>query len=227
MRKVAIRSLNVGKPIELSFGNKRATTGILKKPISKPVFLTSVNFIGDGQGDLVYHGGIDKAVCAYPAEHYPYWEEQLGRPLPYGAFGENLTLEGLTEKDVCIGDSFQIGEAIVQVSQPRQPCYKLGLLYERKDMPLLVQNSGFTGFYFRVLQEGMVSPSDELIRLYSQEKAISVAEANRIMHHDKSDLDAVQRILEVNELSGNWRMTFERRLEGNEVDTQERLSGKR
>ncbi|MCG3087150.1 MOSC domain-containing protein [Sporosarcina cyprini] len=227
MWKVAIRSLNVGKPIELPFGNKRVTTGIQKKPISKPVFLTTVNFIGDGQGDLVHHGGIDKAVCAYPAEHYPYWEEQLGRPLPYGAFGENLTLEGLTEKDVCIGDSFQIGESIVQVSQPRQPCYKLGLLYERKDMPLLVQNSGFTGFYFRVLQEGMVSPSDELIPLHSQEKAISVAEANRIMHHDKSDLDAVQHILKVNELSGNWRKTFERRLEGNEVDTRERLSGKR
>ncbi|MBB4822988.1 MOSC domain-containing protein YiiM [Sporosarcina luteola] len=225
MKAVAVRSLNVGKPSELSFGTKRVTTGIRKKSISVPVLLTALNFEGDGQGDLVHHGGIDKAVCAYPFEHYSYWETQLGRTLPYGAFGENLTLHGLTEKEVCIGDSFQLGEAIVEVSQPRQPCFKLALLYERKDMPLLVQNSGFTGFYFRVLQEGMVSPSDHLMRLHSHEKAISVAEANRLMHHDKKDWEGIQRILEVSELSVNWRTTFEKRLEGDEGDASARLLG--
>ncbi|QTD40527.1 MOSC domain-containing protein [Sporosarcina sp. Te-1] len=203
MKKMEIRSMNIGKPIELAFGTKQVTTGIQKKPINKPILLTTLNFNGDGQGDLVHHGGIDKAVCAYPFEHYSYWEEQLGRPLSFGAFGENLTLQGLTEKDLCIGDSFQLGEAVVQVSQPRQPCFKLALLYDRKDMPLLVQNSGYTGFYFRVLQEGMVSPLDELIPLHSHEKAISVAEANRLMHHDKNDLVGIRQLLEVNELSRN------------------------
>ena len=159
MQKIEIRSLNVGKPRDLQFGKKEITTGINKKPVSNPVYLSTLNFTGDGQGDLVHHGGRDKAVCVYSYEHYPYWEKELGKPLDFSAFGENLTLLGLTEDELCIGDSFQIGEAVVQVSQPRQPCFKLSLIHERKDMPLLIQNTGYTGYYFRVLKEGMVAPS--------------------------------------------------------------------
>ncbi|PID23075.1 MOSC domain-containing protein [Sporosarcina sp. P3] len=225
MNKVEILSLNVGKPKDRDFGKKSVTTGFFKERVQQAIFLSSVNFTGDGQGDLVHHGGVHKAVCVYPYEHYSHWERVLERTLPYSAFGENLTLTGMTEEDVCIGDSFQLGEAIVQVSQPRQPCFKLALVYERKDMPLLVQDTGFTGFYFRVLQEGLVSPTDQLIPLTRQALAISVAEANRLMHHDKQDLGAVRRLLEVEELSPSWRKTFEKRVAGQDVDTSKRISG--
>ena len=224
MKKVGVLSLNVGKPKERDFGKKSVSTGFYKERISQAIFLSSVNFTGDGQGDLIHHGGVHKAVCVYPHEHYSHWERVLERTLPYGAFGENLTLTGMTEVDVCIGDSFQLGEAIVQVSQPRQPCFKLSLVYERKDLPLLVQDTGYTGFYFRVLREGMVSTTDKLVPLTRQAHAISVAEANRLMHQDKHDLEAVHRLLEVEELSPSWRKTFEKRVAGQDVDTSERIS---
>ncbi|WP_313235818.1 MOSC domain-containing protein [Sporosarcina ureae] len=225
MNKVEILSLNVGKPKDIVFGKKSVTTGFFKERMQQAVFLSFVHFIGDGQGDLVHHGGVHKAVCVYPYKHYPHWERTLERTLPYGAFGENLTITGITEEEICIGDSFQLGEAIVQVSQPRQPCFKLALIYDRKDLPLLVQETGFTGFYFRVLQEGLVSPTDRLVPLTRQAHAISVAEANRLMHQDKYDLESVRRLLEVEELSPSWRKTFEKRLAGQDVDTSERISG--
>ncbi|PIC69096.1 MOSC domain-containing protein [Sporosarcina sp. P16b] len=225
MKKVEILSLNVGKPKDMEFGKKSITTGFFKQHIQQAVFLSRTNFTGDGQGDLVHHGGVHKAVCVYPYEHYSHWENTLDRTLSHGAFGENLTIDGMTEEDVCIGDSFLLGEAIVQVSQPRQPCFKLALVYERKELPLLVQDTGFTGFYFRVLREGMVSPTDMLVPLTRQAHAISVAEANRLMHHDKQDLEAVRRLLEVEELSPSWRKTFEKRVAGQDVNTSERISG--
>lgn len=225
VERIEIISLNVGKPRDMQFGKKEVRTGINKRPVSGPVYLSKVNFDGDGQGDLVNHGGVDKAVCVYPYEHYPYWEKELGKPLEMSAFGENLTLRGLTEDELCIGDSFQIGEAVVQVSQPRQPCFKLSLVHERKDMPILVQNTGYTGFYFRVLKEGIVSPSDELVHISRPSLAITVTEANRLMHHDRDDLEGIRNLLKVDELSESWRKTFEKRLAGNKADTSERLTG--
>ncbi|MCM3744327.1 MOSC domain-containing protein [Sporosarcina luteola] len=225
MQKIEIHSLNVGKPRDMQFGKKEVTTGINKKPVTEPVYLSTVNFDGDGQGDLVNHGGIDKAACVYPYEHYTFWEKELGKPLEMSAFGENLTLRGLLEDEVCIGDSFQIGEAIVQVSQPRQPCFKLSLIHDRKDMPVLVQDTGFTGFYFRVLKEGIVSPSDELVHISRPELAITVSEANRLMHHAKDDLDGARKILQLEELSTSWRRTFNKRIAGDAADTSERLTG--
>ncbi|MCM3709431.1 MOSC domain-containing protein [Sporosarcina luteola] len=225
MERIEIISLNVGKPQDLQFGKKDVTTGINKKPVAVPVYLSKVNFDGDGQGDLVNHGGVDKAVCVYPYEHYPYWEEELGKTLNVGAFGENLTLRGLTEDEVCVGDSFQIGDAVVQVSQPRQPCFKLSLIHDRKDIPLLVQNTGYTGFYFRVMKEGIVSPSDELVHISRPELAITVSEANRLMHHAKDDVDGARKILQLDELSASWRKTFNKRIAGGVMDTSERLTG--
>lgn len=225
MHKIQIQSLNVGKPRDLQFGRKEVTTGINKKPVAEPVYLSLVNFEGDGQADLVNHGGRDKAVCAYPSEHYPHWEKELGKPLDASAFGENLTLRGLTEDELCIGDSFQMGEAVVQVSQPREPCFKLSLIHGRKDMPLLIQNLGYTGFYFRVLKEGIVSPSDELVHISRPALAITVTEANRLMHHDKNDLDGMRTLLKVDELSEGWRKTFQKRLDKNATATNATLTG--
>lgn len=220
-----IISINIGKPTQIQYNNRELSTGIFKTPSDKALFLTSVNFEGDGQADLVHHGGRDKAVCVYPYEHYPYWENELNQKLEYSAFGENLTTQGLLETGVCIGDIFQLGEAVVQVSQPRQPCFKLSVRYGAPDMPLKVQETGYTGFYFRVLQEGLVSKADSLIRTSCHPMGVTLAYANQIMHRDKNDTEGIKKILEVDELSANWRKTFVKRLEGSATDTKERLTG--
>ncbi len=143
-------------------------------------------------GDLVHHGGAEKAVCVYPYEHYLFWEKELQRKLEYGAFGENLTIKGLLEDDVHIGDIFQLGEAVVQVSQPRQPCYKLTVRYGMPDMILKVQDTGFTGFYFRVLKEGFVCKDRGLKRISRHPKGITISYANRIKHHEKNNIEGIK-----------------------------------
>lgn len=225
MVRAEIVSLNIGQPKPAAFNGKEVSTGLFKTPADEPLFLSRTNFEGDGQGDLVHHGGPDKAVCVYPHEHYPYWERELQRSLEYGAFGENLTIRGLAETDVCIGDIYRLGEASVQVSQPRQPCFKLSMRYGKPEMPLLVQETGFTGFYFRVLEEGLVSPADGLTRTWRHPLGVTVDYANRIMHRDKGNFEGIRRLLAVEELSANWRRTFEKRLGGGETDTRERLTG--
>ena len=224
---IEIVSLNVGKPKIVQFGKKEVETGFHKSSTLATLFLSSVNFEGDGQGDLVHHGGVEKAVCCYPSEHYPFWENELNRPLSAGSFGENLTLRGLTESDVCIGDTFKIGGAVVQLSQPRQPCFKLSLVHELKELPVIMQNTGYTGFYFRVLQEGAVSANAKLVRISRPKLVITVAEANRLMHHDKDDVVGIEQILSLQELSSSWRKTFEKRLNGQTVDASERLTGEK
>jgi len=218
-------SLNIGLPKEVTYGGKVIHTGINKKQVKEPVYLSFVKFNGDGQADLVHHGGVDKAVCVYTGDHYPYWEQELNQDLVYGAFGENITVSGMREEDVCIGDTFELGQAIVQVTQPRQPCFKLAKKYNIPKLPLYFQETGYTGFYFRVLKEGWVSSVDTLKRLQSDPKGVSVAFANRIMHKEKQNIEGVKRILEVNALSNSWRKSFEKRISGEEINTKERLEG--
>ena len=218
-------SLNIGLPKEVTYGGKVIHTGINKKQVKEPVYLSFVKFNGDGQADLVHHGGVDKAVCVYTGDHYPYWEKELNQDLVYGAFGENITVSGMREEDVCIGDMFELGQAIVQVTQPRQPCFKLAKKYNIPKLPLYFQETGYTGFYFRVLKEGWVSSVDTLKRLQSDPKGVSVAFANRIMHKEKQNIEGVKRILEVNALSNSWRKSFEKRISGEEINTKERLEG--
>ncbi|MDF9528592.1 MOSC domain-containing protein [Bacillus cereus] len=218
-------SLNIGLPKEVIYGGKVIHTGINKKQVKEPVYLSFVKFNGDGQADLVHHGGVDKAVCVYTGDHYPYWEKELNQDLVYGAFGENITVSGMREEDVCIGDTFELGEAIVQVTQPRQPCFKLAKRYNIPKLPLYFQETGYTGFYFRVLKEGWVSSVDTLKSLQSDPKGVSIAFANRIMHKEKQNIEGVKRILEVNALSSSWRKSFEKRISGEEINTKERLEG--
>ncbi|MGN4669340.1 MOSC domain-containing protein [Bacillus cereus group sp. MYBK234-1] len=215
----------MGLPKEVTYGGKVIHTGINKKQVKEPVYLSFVKFNGDGQADLVHHGGVDKAVCVYTGDHYPYWEKELNQDLVYGAFGENITVSGMSEEDVCIGDTFELGQAIVQVTQPRQPCFKLAKKYNIPKLPLYFQETGYTGFYFRVLKEGWVSSVDTLKRLQSDPKGVSVAFANRIMHKEKQNIEGVKRILEVNALSNSWRKSFEKRISGEEINTKERLEG--
>ncbi|MCQ6288355.1 MULTISPECIES: MOSC domain-containing protein [Bacillus cereus group] len=218
-------SLNIGLPKEVIYGGKVIHTGINKKQVKEPVYLSFVKFNGDGQADLVHHGGVDKAVCVYTGDHYPYWEKELNQDLVYGAFGENITVSGMREEDVCIGDTFELGEAIVQVTQPRQPCFKLAKKYNIPKLPLYFQETGYTGFYFRVLKEGWVSSVDTLKSLQSDPKGVSIAFANRIMHKEKQNIEGVKRILEVNALSSSWRKSFKKRISGEEINTKERLEG--
>lgn len=203
------------------------TTGIIKSHVDGPVWLGLLNLQGDGQADLVHHGGTNKAVCAYSADHFPFWRRELGGvDVQGGAFGENFTISGLTERDVCIGDVWQVGEARLQVSQPRQPCWKLTRRWNIKDLALRVQQSGCTGWYFRVLKEGFVaggSPMALVERMYPE---WTIERANHVMHHDKAKLAEAARLAAVSLLSPNWRESLFQRV-GQEIQSNEemRLNG--
>lgn len=211
LRKVV--SLNVGKPKGYTHEGRDWESGIFKQAVVGSLFLSRFNFEGDGQADLENHGGPDKAVCVYCAEHYPYWEKELGRTLDHSAFGENLTVQGLTEDKVCIGDTFRIGEAVVQISQPRQPCHKLAKKYDVAGLPAMVQQTGYTGYYFRVLEEGSLQSGDPIILLERSKLGVSVSSANRVMHGDKQNKEGLRRLLDVPELSESWRSTFQKRMD--------------
>ncbi|WP_166240276.1 MOSC domain-containing protein [Paenibacillus turpanensis] len=225
-KAVDMVSLNVGLPQSFAYQNKEVMSGIVKKPVAERVFLGTLHFEGDGQADLKHHGGKEKAVCVYPYEHYDFWEKELTLKLEHGAFGENLTTSGLVEEQVHIGDIYELGEAVVQVSQPRQPCFKLSMKYGIPELPVKVQETGYTGYYFRVLQEGYVGPGDRLVLRQKHPAEVSVSYANQIMHHDKHNIDGIKRILSVDALSESWRATFEKRLKGIHTDASERLNGK-
>ncbi|MBD0383579.1 MOSC domain-containing protein [Paenibacillus sedimenti] len=206
-----IISVNVGIPQTIIYKGKELDTGIYKSPVSSPLHVSKVQLDGDGQADLVNHGGADKALCVYCEEHYA-WDHKLDRNLTWGAFGENLTVRGLLEEEVCIGDTYQIGEAIVQVSQPRQPCHKLAKRHDVADLAVQVQDTGFTGYYFRVLQEGIIPVQPEVALVAKHEAGVTVAFANQIMYHDQSNLEGIERILAVEALSASWRESFAKRL---------------
>jgi MOSC domain-containing protein YiiM len=206
-------SLNIAKTVSVPYGSKEVETGIFKTSIAMPLMLTRTGLIGDQQADLLNHGGPDKAVCVYSADHFPYWEKEWGKPVEAGAFGENFTVQGLTEAIMHIGDTFRIGEAVVQVSQPRSPCYKLGVKHLMPELPLHVQQAGHTGYYFRVLQEGIVQEGDELILEQRHEIGLSIAAANELMYVNKEDRDGISRLLSVQELAESWKDHFAKRLD--------------
>lgn len=204
-------SVNVGMPALLN-DHKELLTGIVKLPVSSVLHLSFTQLEGDGQADLVFHGGADKALCVYCAEHYEYWQKTLGRTLPYGAFGENITVSGLLENEVCIGDIYTLGEAVVQVTQPRQPCYKLAKRYDVFDLPVQLQETGFTGYYFRVIEEGLIPINPQLQLKTKHPAGITVEFTNTLKYRDKQNAEGIQQILAVEELSASWRHTFIKRL---------------
>ncbi len=181
-------SVQVGMPRTVDFHGHAVTTGIFKSPVSGRVLLRFLDFDGDGQADLTVHGGPDKAVYAYPSEHYSYWHSELpGEELPWGSFGENLDTEGLLEDSVHIGDRFRIGTAELVVTQPRLPCYKLGVKFGRDDMVKKFMASRRTGFYFRVLREGEIGAGDEIEPLSQDGHRVTVADITHLyLREDKS-----------------------------------------
>lgn len=213
-----IRSIQVGLPRTEQAGctdDQRPgpwTSGIFKFSVTGPIWLGRQNLHGDGQADLVHHGGLDKALCAYSADHWPDWQGILpSDQLVGGAFGENFTLEGLTETEVCIGDRFSVGSAVIQISQPRQPCWKLARRWRIKDLAVQVERTGFTGWYFRVLQEGTVEAKDRLRLIDRPCPEWTVAAANRTMHHERDNRTAAERLSLCPFLSSSWQETMRQR----------------
>ncbi|VTU00872.1 sulfurase : MOSC domain containing protein OS=Rhodopirellula maiorica SM1 GN=RMSM_03240 PE=4 SV=1: MOSC: 3-alpha [Gemmataceae bacterium] len=219
-------SVQVGLPQTLGGAARPWTTGFIKAAVAGPVQLGPTNLVGDGQADLANHGGPDKAVCVYPAVHYPHWRAELGLPLTHGAFGENFTAGGWSEADVCVGDVWAIGGALVQVSQPRQPCWKLARRWDVKDLALRVQQTGRTGWYFRVLRAGGVEAGGAFALAERPEPVWTVSRANEVMHHRKADLALAAELAAVSCLSASWRSNLRDRVEkGVPPDTSKRLTG--
>jgi len=205
----ALISVQVAVPRVVMRGSDEVATGIFKMPVQKRVMMRALNLDGDRQADLVNHGGRDKAVYAYPSEHYAFWKNELtGVELPWGSFGENLTVSGLLESDVCLGDRFQIGAAEVVVTQPRIPCYKLNLKFQRDDMAKRFLASRRTGFYLRVLREGEVGAGDEIVRVHRDENRVSIADMMRFYLGDPDSDKLREAALRVEYLSAAWREEF-------------------
>jgi MOSC domain-containing protein YiiM len=205
---MVVQLLSIGLPKKEIFHGKEFTTGICKKPVEGPRLLKRQGFEGDGVGDLKHHGGSDKAVCAYSIDHYPWWERVLGITMPPAAFGENLSVRGLREQDVCIGDIYRIGTTEVHVSQPRQPCMTLAARYGREDFVKLVVDSGRTGLYFKVITEGRIQAGDEVSLIKRDAHGVSVAYANQIYHHDRKNREGIEKVLSVSALSASWQASF-------------------
>jgi MOSC domain-containing protein YiiM len=214
-------SVNTGLPREVSWHRRRVTTAIFKEAVKGRVALRKLNLDGDRQADLKVHGGEYKAVYCYPLAHYDYWKKELpGRELPMGVFGENFTLDdtgpGLLEESVHLGDRFSVGTAEVAVTQPRLPCYKLGIRFGSDDMVKRFLASGRTGFYMAVVREGEVGAGDEMKRIARDANAVPVSEITRLYvakRYGEAEILAVQRALRVPELPESWKAYLRERLQ--------------
>src|SRR5438270_5750068 len=206
-------SVNVGQPKEVFWKGRKVMTAIFKEPVEGRVTVGRLNIEGDRQADLTVHGGPEQAIYAYPAEYYHFWREQFPEmELPWGMFGENLTVEGLLDETVHIGDRFQVGTAHVVVTQPRLPCYKLGLKFGRDDILKRFLQSGLTGFYFAVLREGEVAAGDPIKLLHRDEDQVKVADITRLYREDKYNQDLLRRVVTAKALPESWREYFLERL---------------
>jgi MOSC domain-containing protein YiiM len=211
---VILKALNTGSARALEVSGREIQTGIFKESVTDALELGVLGFTNDVQVNRKYHGGPDKAVCAYAFEHYGFWSELLERELPAGSFGENFTLSGLLEDEVHIGDVFQVGSARVQISQPRQPCGTLAARFGIKDFVKQVVDSGMTGWYFRVLEPGTVRAGDHLELQMRGE--VSVQAANLVMHHKNVPREKMETLLAQPALSQAWRDQLENRLQTKE-----------
>jgi ferredoxin-NADP reductase/MOSC domain-containing protein YiiM/ferredoxin len=203
-------SVNVGLPRDIAWKERTVHTGVWKNPVTGRCRVGRLNLEGDGQGDLAGHGGEHRAVFVYQIESYRYWQEQLKRSdFAYGQFGENFTIEGLADDAVCIGDRFQIGTALFEVTQPRVTCFRVGIRMNEPRMASLLTSSGRPGFYFRVLREGEVVAGDEIVKVAEARERMTVAEINALLYLPPHPRDHLERALRIQALSTGWRGSFE------------------
>ena len=221
-------SVNVGLPRDIEWKGRTVHTAIWKDPVHGRCRVGRLNLDGDGQGDLAGHGGEQRAVFVYQIESYRYWQEQLKRTdFVYGQFGENFTIEGLPDDAVCIGDRYQIGSALFEVTQPRVTCYRVGIRMNEPRMPALLTSSGRPGFYFRVLQEGEVGAGDEIVKVGEAKERMTVAEINALLYSPDHARDRLERALRIEALSPGWRSSFEALLQSQTTAAGERQRGAR
>lgn len=207
-----VLTISVGRPQEVEWRGKLVLTSIFKSPISHRVHVGRENIDGDQQSDLTVHGGPEKAVYAYPSEHYPFWRGELpDAELAWGAFGENLTTEGLLEDEVWIGDRFRIGTAEFMVTQPRMPCFKLGIRFRRPDMVKRFHQSRRNGFYLAVTKEGEIGPGDSIERLSRDERQLRVSDIVALYGTDAANQPLLQLASEHPALPESWREYFRQR----------------
>ena len=203
-------SINVSKPKPIQYDGKTVRTGIFKEPVSGTVMLREKNIDGDGQGDLRVHGGTYKAIYGYPFEHYAYWQQELQRDdLGYGQFGENLTVEGMLEEAVHIGDIFQVGSTVrLQITQPRVPCFKLAYKMGLPEFPKQFLESRRVGFYFRVLEEGEITAGDTIARIEVASEPMSVTEIVNLRYFDTDNHAKIAQARKLPALSPSWKRDF-------------------
>lgn len=207
-------SVNVGLPQLVMRNDQPVSTAIFKKPVATPIMLRTLNLVGDRQSDLSVHGGPTKAVYVYPSEHYEFWRKEFPEmDLPYGMFGENFTTSGLFEDEVRIGDEFAIGNAKVMVTEPRMPCYKLGIRFGRTDILRRFLASLRSGFYLAVKQEGEVSVGDEFRPLQRAQNSVRVVDVTRLYAIEKNDADLLRKAIATEALPESWKSYFADRLE--------------
>ncbi len=206
-------SVNVGLPREMEWRGRTIRTSIFKTPTDRRVRVTTVNLEGDRQSDLSVHGGVDKAVYAYPSEHYAYWRGELpGMDLPWGIFGENFTTEGLLEESVRIGERLRVGSAEFVITQPRMPCFKLGIRFDRPDIVRRFLQSRRTGFYLAVLREGEVAAGDSIQFTAQERGGLTVADIVNLYTVDAENQELLRRATEYSALPESWRDYFRKRL---------------
>ncbi|MCA1029408.1 MOSC domain-containing protein [Bacillus timonensis] len=211
--ELLLKSINIGQVRDFPYEKGKVLhSGINKLPVDGKVYVSSINIEGDEQADLKNHGGPNKAVCAYSYKHYPFWEKSLATQLTPGAFGENFTIDGFNEDEIFIGDIFEVGDVVLQVSLPRMPCYKLGQKLGNKDLPLAIQESGLTGCYFRVLKEGYCTAGEVIKRVNIHPKKISISFVNNVKYKDQHNKEALKTLVDLVELDQNWRDSFHQRL---------------
>lgn len=203
-------SVNVSPPKEVTMNGQTISTGIFKEPVQGRVMLKRLNLDGDGQADLVAHGGAYKAVYVYSYDHYSYWQNKLGRKdFTYGQFGENFTVTGMAEEQVHIGDIFRVGNALVEITQPRVPCFKLAFKMGQPDFVKLFLHSKRSGFYLRVLEEGEVGANDSIERISLGPQQMTVKEILHLLYFDNKNIGQAQRALRIPALAPGWRDSFE------------------
>ena len=218
-------SINVGLPRIVTLHGEPVSTGIFKEPVAGRVMLRTLNLDGDRQADLSVHGGPSKAVYVYPSEHYEYWKRELPEmDLPWGIFGDNFTSAGIFESEVNIGDRFSVGSAVVMVTEPRMPCYKLGIKFGRTDIIRRFLVSGRTGFYFSVQMEGEVGAGDQIELIMRDKNDVTVADITRLYAKEKHDIEMLHRAIALEALPESWRDHFRKQLGGNRQDARPQRS---